>query len=246
MITRRLMAVGLLAVGAAFFLAPPLAAADEPETLVQQVDMRKEQGPGSRLYLAGIVGASFGTLTVDSPPSANEPLFTSGGALGIEFSRPWRLEFEGRARDPIGAVQEGVGSTTTFAATGGWSAMVNLWRDVELTDRLSLYAGGGVGGGGYRFTLSGEIPPPDDITLAGASIVNSFAWQAGGGLSYALTDRIALDLGYRFFALAGGNVNVLQSISGVPYQTFPVSTGFSASELFFALRVYEPFRMFRR
>lgn len=245
MTARRLAMITVMATG--WLVADvPQAAATEPESLFQSVAMRAQEPEWPRLYMAGILGASFGTLTAEAPPSATDALFTSGGGLGIEFASPWRLEVEGRARDPIGAVQEASGSTTTFAATGGWSAMVNLWRDIELTDRLTLYAGAGIGGGGYRFTLSGEIPPPDDITLAGANIVNSFAWQAGGGLAYALTNRITLDLGYRFFALTGGDVDVLQSISGVPYETFPVSTGFSASELFFAVRIYEPFRMFRR
>jgi hypothetical protein len=38
----------------------------------------------------------------------------------------------------------------------------------------------------------------------------------------------------------------LQSISGVPYSSFTANTGFSASELFFAVRIYEPFRALRR
>lgn len=227
-------------------LALRFASATEPESLFQSVDVRTQQDFERRFYLSGILGASFGTLTVDSPPSANEPLFTSGGAMGIEFDRPWRLEFEGRARDPIGAVQADTDTTTSFAATGGWSAMVNLWRDIEVTKRLSLYVGGGVGGGGYRFTLAGDSPPPVDVTLQAASIVNSFAWQAGTGVAYSWTDRITLDLGYRFFALDGGNVNVIQSVSGAPYGSFQTNTGFNASELFFAVRIYEPFRAFRR
>ena len=240
MLKRQLIAVWLLMAGL------PIAAANQPESALQPVARQTRQDAEQRFYLSGIVGASFGTLMVDAPPSANEPLFTSGGALGIEFDRPWRLEFEGRARDPIGAVQEGSDTTTSFSATGGWSAMVNLWRDIPVTERLGLYVGGGIGGGGYRFTLAGDSPPPVDVTLQAASIVNSFAWQAGTGLAYAWTDRITFDLGYRFFALDGGNVDVLQSISGVPYGSFTANTGFSASELFFAVRIYEPFRGLRR
>lgn len=245
MSTRRLTALGLVVIG---WLAgsPPAASGSEPDALFRPVAMRDLEPEWPRLYAAGILGASFGTLTVEDFPSVNDPLFTSGGALGIEFALPWRLEVEGRARDPIADVQTGSDTTTALAASGGWSTLVNLWRDIEVTDRLGLYVGGGVGAGGYRFTLAGESPPPFDITLAGARVVDSFAWQAGGGLAYALTDRIALDLGYRFFALTGGSADVTQSISGVPFQTFPVTTGFSASELFFAVRVYEPFRMFRR
>jgi opacity protein-like surface antigen len=240
---RTLTAIGLVAAG---WLAAGRTGAAEPDAVFQPVSLRRAADAGPRLYAAGILGASFAMLDVEDFSSVKDPLFTSGGALGIEFARPWRLEVEGRARDPIADVQTGSDTTTALAASGGWSAMVNLWRDVEVTDRLGLYVGGGIGGGGYRFKLAGESPPPFDITLDAAEVVNSFAWQAGGGLAYALTDRITLDLGYRFFALTGGSVNVTQSLSGAVFDTFPLQTDFSANELFFAIRIYEPFRMFRR
>ncbi|MFM8705768.1 MAG: hypothetical protein ACKOHG_18320, partial [Planctomycetia bacterium] len=60
--------------------------------------------PENRFYVAGILGSSFATLTVDDLPAATDPLFTAGGAAGIDFESfdaGWRLEFEGRYRDPI-------------------------------------------------------------------------------------------------------------------------------------------------
>ncbi len=39
------------------------------------------------------------------------------------------------------------------AARDGWSTMVNVWRDYNRW-RLDVYAGGGIGAGGYRSVLN--------------------------------------------------------------------------------------------
>ena len=84
-----------------------------------------------------------------------------------------------------------------------------------------------------------------DTTIAGVGEVGGFAWQAGGGLGWAITDRITLDLGYRFFAVEGGNVTAQVAQTGVPIDTATFDSGFTASELFSAIRFYEPFCSWR-
>jgi len=223
------------------------------EALLPQDDdrglVRDLEQNGGRFYLAGIVGSSFATLTSPGLPSSTDPIFTSGGAAGVAFAafdRAWRLEVEGRARDPVAdtSTLDEFGSTSVIAATGGWSATVNLWRDYDLTDRLTCYLGGGIGGGGYRFGVNQDLPVLD-TTIAGLGTVGGFAWQAGCGLGWAVTDRITLDLGYRFFAVDGGNVTAEVTQTGIPIDTVRISSAFSASELFFAIRIYEPFRRWR-
>jgi len=233
-------------------LLPVLVAAPArgAEELFQPVSMRDIEQHGSRFYLAGIMGASFATLTATevplAVPSATGPLFTSGGAAGIAFEMfdvGWRIEVEGRARDPLGETRtlaDGI-STSTIGASGGWSTTVNLWRDYDLTDRLGAYVGGGIGGGGYRLAATQDYPV-QNVTVAGLGTVGGFAWQAGGGLAYDLTERITLDLGYRFFALSSGSVSAEAVQSGIPLGTQTFSSGFSASELFFAFRIHDPFR----
>ena len=216
------------------------------ESLIQEVSLRDLEQNGSRFYLAGIMGGSFATLTSPGLPSATGPLFTSGGAAGIAFSTgeaAWRLEVEGRARDPIQATTMNAeeASITSLSATGGWSTMVNLWRDYDITEWFNYYVGGGIGGGGYRFGMSQNYPFLD-TTVTGLGTVGGFAWQAGGGVAYALTDRITLDLGYRFFDLGAGQVQVQTAQSGVPIDTASLTSAFSANELFFAIRIHEPFR----
>lgn len=221
-----------------------------------------------RLYVAGIIGDSFATLgtplgpngnaTGDPSPSpaANQSLFTAGGAIGLAFEaldREWRLEFEGRGRNNLASnrtstFDSGAGPETflfTTTAKNGWSTMVNLWRDYELTDRWTMYVGGGIGAGGYQFSYR-KFNPADSYQIATSPHVSAFAWQAGGGTAYAITDRITLDIGYRFFQIANGtSTAAISYVPEPPVGSEVVGSAFSASELFFAFRVYEPFRNWR-
>ena len=242
---RRIVALALI--GASPLVVAAIARGDEPR--VQEVSLQDVEQPGSRFYLAGITGSSFAALTATDSPSATGPLFTSGGAAGLTFEmldRAWRLEVEGRARDPIvgTSVNDSDLSASTLSGSGGWSTTVNLWRDYDVTERLTAYVGGGIGGGGYQFSVNQEYPV-QGVTVTGVSTVGGFAWQAGGGLAFAVTDRITLDLGYRFFELASGSVTAQVSQSGLLFGTTSFNPGFSASELFFAIRIYEPFRRWR-
>lgn len=229
-------------------LAPAVVTRGE-EPLLREISLRDLERDGSRFYLAGILGSSFATAMSPGVPSATETVFTSGGAAGVGFvmlDRAWRLEVEGRARDPVAettTLSDGI-STSSLTATGGWSALVNLWRDFDLTDRTTCYLGVGIGGGGYQFGLDQEFPI-QDATVTGAGTVGGFAWQAGCGVAYDLTDRITLDLGYRFFEIDAGSVETQLAQSEAVIDTGSAASAFSASELFFAIRIYEPFRGWR-
>ena len=221
-----------------------------------------------RLYIAGIVGGSFATLGTplgpngNSPgdpspsPAANQSLFTAGGAIGLAFEaldRDWRVEFEGRGRNNLvsnrtSTLDSVEGPDTylfTTTAKDGWSTMVNLWRDYELTDRWTMYVGGGIGAGGYQFSYQ-KFNPADTYQIETSPDVSAFAWQAGGGTAYAITERISLDIGYRFFQIATSTLPaVISYVPGPPVGSEVVGSAFSASELFFAFRIYEPFRNWR-
>ena len=221
-----------------------------------------------RLYIAGIVGGSFATLGTplgpngNSPgdpspsPAANQSLFTAGGAIGLAFEaldRDWRVEFEGRGRNHLvsnrtSTLDSVEGPDTylfTTTAKDGWSTMVNLWRDYELTDRWTMYVGGGIGAGGYQFSYQ-KFNPADTYQIETSPDVSAFAWQAGGGTAYAITERITLDIGYRFFQIATSTLpEVISYVPGPPVGSEVVGSAFSASELFFAFRIYEPFRNWR-
>ena len=212
-------------------------------------------------YVSGMIGTSFATLTdtfhdnyAGSDGSINGSLFTAGGAAGYGFYREngrLRLEIEGRGRDVLstqaGVVTEDFSNTTVWRASNGWSVLANVWRDVNLTEKVAVYAGGGIGGGGYDYSHTNQLKVEQFTeTFAASASVATFAWQAGGGTAYALTDRITLDVGYRFFQIANGTSTATVSFApGPPVGSEVVASAFSASELFFAIRIYEPFRNWR-
>jgi opacity protein-like surface antigen len=198
----------------------------EPVGLLQGDD-----GATRRFYLAPIVGASWGQLLVQDSLFSNQGLFTAGGAAGVAITRPMgqvRIEGEGRYRDGLG----GTLGVINAQATDNWSSLVNVWRDFGITRNLGVYGGGGIGAGGYRFSYAAEGEEFANSQLTG------FAWQVGTGVIYAVSDRVTLDLGYRYYQVGpiaacdcGGPGDVLSQ--------------FVANDLLLAVRIYEPFRGWR-
>lgn len=201
----------------------------------------------TRFYLAPIVGASWSTLALPgNQNNIDQNLFTAGGAAGIAI--PWeagqlRVETEARYRDnylltaPPGAAFSG-----TFGVSDNWSVLTNFWRDFTITENFGIYAGAGIGGGGYSMNYN-VVPGGGPGRLAGSSQTISFAWQAGGGLIYALSDRVTLDLGYRFYNVAVNDLRITAfDGGGTAVNAINLPTSFSASEMLLSLRIYEPFR----
>lgn len=221
--------------------------------------------PGIRGYVTGIVGGSLatinaggsavfgGTTQLQTVGSVNDTMFNGGGAIGMALSRPsglLRMEIEGRARGPMhGQTAFEIASGTTSGAvipldvtvTNGWSAMTNFWRDYFFTDRFGVYGGGGFGIGGYQYSMQSK-----EALLSGSSVVNTFAWQIGTGVTYQLSDRITFDTGYRFFAMTPGATPLAATDGGsIAQQIGSYTSAFSASELLVSIRIYEPFRNWR-
>ncbi len=70
--------------------------------------------------------------------------------------------------------------------------MTNMWKDFRTSDRLQPYVGGGLGVALLSGKGDGETDPYD---FSGEL---ALAVQAGAGVRYAMTDRLALDVGYRY------------------------------------------------
>ena len=240
---RRLGLPLVLAVTAAAACSPMVSLADDScDSFLSCCD---EGGSCRQFYLGGIVGADFATVDKTSTGTSipNDSLFTAGGTAGMRFLREngaYRLEFEGRGRDQavITEVDPNPADTLTIRATDGWSAMVNIWRDYKPYESFGIYAGGGIGAGGYRSAISGT---GIGSLITANDRVSNFAWQAGGGVFYEISKRATIDLGYRFFSISESTATL--EFIGVP---FDYQTNFAASELLVTLRIYEPFRRWRR
>ncbi len=125
------------------------------------VDAADEATP--RFYVTGLLGESFATLAEPlhrelAGEWVNGSILTAGGAAGVAYARDngqWRFEIEGRGRDDLTAslgqaVPPVFAADFAWAAADGWSATANVWRDWWIGERWAVYAGGGLGGGGYR------------------------------------------------------------------------------------------------
>jgi opacity protein-like surface antigen len=172
---------------------------------------------------------------------ATDDLFTAGGALGVALDRDngqLRLEVEGRGREAFLGTTGSVFDPFQYdvEASDGWSVTAHAWRDYFLGERWGAYVGGGLGGGGYRLFVS------DDVAT-GSGPVGGFAWQAGGGVIWEVTDRMTLDVGYRWFAIDMLSTPLALS-DGAPAGAY--TSAFGASELLLTVRVYEPFRRWIR
>jgi opacity protein-like surface antigen len=219
------------------------AAAAEPDFL------RLAPSP-PEFYLASVVGGAFATMSQPelppgSPAIGTQSLLTGGLAAGLEWERPSgavRLELEGQARERMAfSDTEPLIGTLLQGGDDGWSALANIWRDITITERLDAYLGGGIGAGGYRYFFAGDSP---GAVISGSTDIATFAWQAGGGVAFAFSDRITLDVGYRFLGFAAAPATIVVT---TPVETIrdSVSTQYSSGQFLIMLRIYEPFRGFR-
>ena len=204
----------------------------------------------SRFYVSKVLGTTFANIRIStatpaqgphaawaSPSSSNASLFTAALVGGVRS--PWeygatRLECEGALRDNFAATGFSTGGpAVNVRASDNWSLLANAWQDFPVTERLGVYAGGGVGGGGYRLTVTAP-----DGTAASAQ-PGVFTWQAGGGATLRYNSLIDLDMSYRFLSFNAASSTLTQpGVGGIG----SVSSSMTASELFFMLRVYEPFQ----
>jgi opacity protein-like surface antigen len=144
-------------------------------------------------------------LTDSTLPGAKGTLSSDGGpgftfAFGHAWANGFRAEIEGayRRNDLDTMTITAFGLTATGAVGGDatvWSGMANAYYDFKTGSAFTPYIGAGAGVGNIDL----------DVTAGGASSSDSdtvFAYQFMGGVKYALTERVDLRVGYRYFALS--------------------------------------------
>jgi OOP family OmpA-OmpF porin len=148
-------------------------------------------------YVSLGAGANF-TQEADTSGAGidTEYEFNSGpavvGALGYGFGNGFRVEGEINYRN------NDIDKASTGAASGkfsSWGFLANGLYDIMLGWPVTPFVGGGIGVADVSWRAS---VPGSALSVGQAE--PRFAYQAIGGLSYAITDQLKADASYRYFA----------------------------------------------
>lgn len=129
--------------------------------------------------------------------------FVIGGAVGRRINDTFRVEGElSYARyKASGYSYSGPFDADSGPASGNLSAtylLANVWADVAHFGDAKLYVGGGIGAA--YVTADTHF---DGAPYGYGSGGWGFAGQVGAGVTYALTQNVDIDFGYRFKAVTG-------------------------------------------
>lgn len=162
-----------------------------------------EQAYGPNWYVSVFGGASFARAQAQYNGDANDIRlndgFSLGAVVGHHLGNGFRVESEISyfANDNDKFREDNGGYDPLSGDTAAVFALRNLWKDIRLSDAVQPYVGGGLGVG--LLMSDGFFDDDGDIDWDDSSL--GLAGQIGAGVRVALSDRMALDAGYRFKAV---------------------------------------------
>jgi len=187
-------------------------------------DMPMAAPPSQRdIYIKGFIGMhNHDVDTIGSPLFANgfftvghtdmktAPFFGLG--IGIDTGRWLRFDITGEYRgkwlflgqdsydDGTGCAGPANCGTNEYTADiEGWVGLANAYVDLGTWRGITPYIGAGIGFGHYSVEgLKDVNVPANSVFLAEDNSQTNFAWAVHAGFSYDVTDRVTLDLGYRY------------------------------------------------
>jgi opacity protein-like surface antigen len=114
---------------------------------------------------------------------------------GYRFGNGWRVEGELSLpqKDKFTSGSSNFPTSLHVHHIESRRVMLNAYRDFRVTDKLSLYGSAGVGLA--HLTSSGR--QGNESRQYESQKQTNLAWSVGAGVAYDVTDRLALDLGYR-------------------------------------------------
>ncbi len=172
-------------------------------------------GPG--VYVgAGVGGAFLSESEVTDSDSPGETLdfeFDAGLgcylALGYEFKNNFRIE--GEVSYQVNDFDETVRGGTTYVLSKDLSSLaflVNGYYDFKNKSAFTPFVTAGVG---IAKIDTSEFAVPGVGFDATSDDDTVFAWQVGAGISYAFSDKTAIECKYRFFATDEPNFDTVDA-----------------------------------
>jgi outer membrane protein OmpA-like peptidoglycan-associated protein/outer membrane protein W len=142
--------------------------------------------------------------------------YAAAVSLGYRLNPKWRTAFEAGYRTQDLAGGEEVGCCDFVNSDGDmqvYSAMFNVIRDFMPDSKIHPFLGAGFGWAKVNMDVSAE---DGESGVFGVDDSDSgFAYQALAGMTYQASDRLNVDLTYRFFGV--NDIDLTGSVDGDPY-----------------------------
>ncbi len=149
---------------------------------------------------------------------ALRPAFSVGGGVGYQASKYFRTDLTADYwfRSTFNGTTNGACGTCTDASSmSALLLMANAYVHVGKWGRWSPYVGAGIGGAKVTWdALSNTLPNGVTVEHPGASNWR-FAWAGMVGSTVCLTDKLDLDLGYRYTNVSGGRMFAYDTVNNV-------------------------------
>jgi len=154
--------------------------------------------------------------------------FGFGLAVGNDFSLysgvPIRLELEyvyhGEGKFGNGPSVIYNNSQTHIASQSfkikAHTFMINGFYDIDLGAIVTPYVGGGLGLAylSSDYSSRSHVSGNDSVQVKTSNNDWAFAWNLGGGVSFAIDDQTAIDVGYRYYDLGSAEPGSVNASSG--------------------------------
>ncbi|CCV10988.1 outer membrane protein [Mesorhizobium sp. STM 4661] len=175
-------------------------------------------------------GADYTTYSADAPQNPGsfdsgklKSAFSAGAGVGYQINQYFRTDltadwmskskFRGSTSGFCGELQ----TPCTSVDTSSYSAMLllaNAYVDIGTWRGVTPYVGAGIGGAWVKWDTLQNSDDDGNFEHRGGKGWR-FAYAAMAGASYCLTDRVKLDVGYRFSHINGGKMFDYASDSNV-------------------------------
>ena len=175
-------------------------------------------------YVAPKVGYSSGDISGDHGSSwidANSAGI--GVAVGYDFNQnhdvPIRLDLEYFHRFDDTSSDNNAGATKSEADFGWQTVMANIYYDFHNSSKFTPFINAGMG---IAYLSIDSKSHNSGHTSSESDSLTEFAWSGGAGVSYAITDSLAMDVSYRYIDVNvggedSGSLNSHEAIVGARF-----------------------------
>jgi len=173
---------------------------------------------------AGLYNVEMGPE--DSFSSTNKTVFGGALAVGYNFAPSFRLPFRAELELALRTNSEDkkeVNGTEFKVKTNLSTIFINAYYDIDTGTAFTPFLGVGIGmtSGWVGASETGDDPTGGTYGVSGDNTSTSLAYNVGLGVSYAFTENVAADLGYRFIGAGYHDGKISSPSAEMKFDTVP-------------------------